>query len=289
MLSIGMPVCNCEDTIRFALESLVSQTWNDWELIVLDDGSTDQTLKIIRQYNDPRIFLVADGKKMGLPARLNQTISLSRGKYFARMDGDDIAYPQRFEKQITYLHRNTDVDLVGSAVVVFDDKGNPLGKRYDVEHHNQVCERPHAGFPMAHPTYLGYLEWFKKYYYNARLKKAQDQDLLLRSYRYSRFANVPEIQLGYREERLNLKKILLSRWYFSRALVKEFFGQQHSVSRTIQAVAGQAAKGCVDTIAVFTRLHYHLLRHRARPLSAEEKLTWCQLWDRICNEPLRVK
>src|ERR1700684_499695 len=99
LVSIGMPVYDCEKTIAVSLRSILNQTFTEWELIIIDDGSQDGTLARAREFDDPRIRIVDGQRNLGLPARLNQAVHLSGGTYFARMDGDDIAYPERIEKQ----------------------------------------------------------------------------------------------------------------------------------------------------------------------------------------------
>jgi len=171
-------------------------TYNNWELFLIDDGSTDQTLQLARHFEEPRIHTLSDGARRGLAARLNQAIELSRGVYFARMDGDDVAYPKRLERQINYLEAHSEIDLVGTAMMVFAENGEILGKRAGPQTHADICRRPTGAFRMFHPTYMGRLAWFRHYRYDVRLTVSQDQDLLLRAYRTSQFANIPEILLG---------------------------------------------------------------------------------------------
>jgi len=282
LVSIGMPVRNCEKTLPLALRSLLAQTYRQWELLLTDDGSSDETLRLAEQFTDPRIKIYADGQNQGLAARLNQAIDMGQGKYFARMDGDDVAYPERLERQVSYLEQHPEVDLVGAWVIVFNQAGIPLGKRASPEAHDAICARPFAGFPIAHPTYVGRLEWFRCYRYDEALPKSQDQELLLRAYRFSRFANVPEILLGYREERIHLKKILTGRWFFAKALAREFCRQRRP-GLAVRAVVEQVLKAILDCVAVGSGLNYHLLRHRAWPLSDSERRKWEYVW-RIVNE-----
>ena len=102
-VSIAMPVRDCASTVGAAIRSIVHQTIDDWDLILIDDGSTDSTLARIRSFSDDRIRVHSDGLSLGLAARLNQAIELAGGDYLARMDGDDIAYPERLERQIAVL------------------------------------------------------------------------------------------------------------------------------------------------------------------------------------------
>jgi glycosyltransferase involved in cell wall biosynthesis len=277
LVSIGMPVQNCENTVHQSLRSVLEQTYSHWELMIVDDGSTDHTLDMIRRFNDSRIRVYADGNHRGLISRLNQLIEISQGKYFARMDGDDVAYPERLIRQVAYLEQHPSVDLVGTWVLVFDPAGNPLGKRSAPEVHSAICAKPYAGFPIAHPTYVGRLEWFRRYGYRHKAIRCEDQDLLLRSYRFSQFANVPEILLGYREGKIYLKKILRSRWFFARALTREFV-RQRKLRWAARAALEQGLKAMIDCFAVGSGLNYRLLRHRAQPITEIERRKWEHVW-----------
>lgn len=285
LVCIGMPVWNCHKSLESSLRSLLMQTYTDWELMLIDDGSTDGTQEIAKRFPDPRIKIFSDGENQGLPARLNQAIQMAKSKYFARMDGDDIAYPERLECQVSYLEQHRDVDLVGSSVSVFGTNGTPLGCRIVPVTHTSICARPFAGFPIIHPTYFGRLEWFQHFRYRVEAIRCEDQDLLLRSYRTSKFANIPEILLGYREEKIYLKKILTSRRFGAWSRFQELrrYGR---LDWAIRAIVGQIFKGVADTIAVGTGLNYHILRHRCMPLAEEERQRWNNVWALVTSEML---
>lgn len=221
LVSIGMSVRNSESTLKPALRSILQQTYTNWELLLLDDGSRDETVSIARRYEDPRIRLIADGRGLGLAARLNQAVGLARGAYFARMDGDDISYPERLERQVGMLELHREVNLLGCGAIVFDSRGEAVGRLPSRLDHEEICARPWAGFYLAHPTWMGRIEWFRKNPYRKDALRAQDQDLLLRTYRQSRFAALSDVLLGYRQETLSLSRILRGRYHFSRALLRQ--------------------------------------------------------------------
>src|ERR1017187_86426 len=138
LVSIGMPVYNCESTVAEAIASIINQTFDDWELVVFDDGSRDGTLNVARRFSDPRIRVVQGGCNRGLPACLNRIISQCDTELFARMDGDDIAYPHRFEKQLEALNKNPEVDLLGGSTLVFNRIGVAHGFRRSLETHQAI-------------------------------------------------------------------------------------------------------------------------------------------------------
>ncbi|HBH80927.1 MAG TPA: glycosyltransferase family 2 protein, partial [Nitrospira sp.] len=106
-----MSAYNASGTIDLALRSILAQTYQNWELILVDDGSTDRTAERVLHVKDSRIrFIQESSGNMGLASRLNQCVRLARGEYIARMDADDVAYPQRFERQVQFLKEHRDID-----------------------------------------------------------------------------------------------------------------------------------------------------------------------------------
>lgn len=278
IVSIGMPVFNCATTVAQAICSILNQTFEDWELLIVDDGSTDATHEISASFDDSRIVVIRGEENEGLPTRLNECVSMARGKYFARMDGDDIAYPSRLKCQIEFLESHAEVDLAGGWVVVFCDHGAAFGVRRGPLTHELICAHPWRVIPMVHPTWIGKTEWFQRNPYRTDAPRTQDQDLLLRSHRESRFAIVPKIVLGYREESLSLSKILLARRDMVKTMIRIAI-EQHRFATAALGIAALLFKGMVDTIAICTGLKYRLLRYRALAIRPEEKKEWQSVWE----------
>jgi len=272
-VTIGMPVCNCRTTVAESIASILNQTFEDWELVVFDDGSRDSTPDVARRFPDPRIRLVAGKTNRGLPARLNQIVRQSNSVFFARMDGDDIAYPDRLKRQVEFLQRHPEVDLVAGAVAVIDGKGEAIGVRRGPREHKQICARPISGFPMAHPTWLGRTNWFLRNPYREDAVRMEDWALLFRAYRQSRFANLQEVVLGYREDSLSLRKLALARWYKSRFLV-EFARTDGRYGSALEGMSREAAKLMIDGFALGTGLNHRVLKHRVPPISRAEMDEW---------------
>ena len=247
LVTIGMSVFNCEETLRQAMVSILNQTYENWEFVVIDDGSTDKTLEFARSFSDSRVRVMSDGQNMGLPVRMNQAVALGRGKYFARMDADDVAYPERLEIQVNYLERHPRVDLLGTRVIIFDGDGHVVGSYPYRQTHGGICSRPWAGFYLPHPTWMGKIEWFRSNPYRTDFTKTQDQELLLRTYNYSRFACIADILLGYRMVTLSLKTILTGRYLYSIALL-----QKMAVDKDFSlalGVIGHALKTLVEALS----------------------------------------
>lgn len=278
LVSIGMPMRDCESTIATAVRSMVNQSYEHWELLVVDDGSSDRTLEKVCDFCDPRIRIIYDGRHAGLPTRLNQAVGLSRGRYFARMDGDDVSFPERLQRQITYLEAHPCIDLLAASVVVFRGDGVVLGQRLCPTEHEEICRRPWGSFPMPHPTWMGRTEWFREHPYDPRAVRAEDQELLLRTYAHSRFAGLPEVLLGYREERLRLGRISRGRMNYVKAGLRQFLREQQW-SNAVALPFGHGLRMLGDTIAIESGLEHRLLRHRARPASKTLLRRWASVWE----------
>jgi glycosyltransferase involved in cell wall biosynthesis len=279
LVTIGLPVRDAESTLPEALASIRGQSFQDWELLIVDDGSADGTAEIVAELtrDDDRVRLIADGEQRGLPTRLNQLLDLACGEVFARMDADDVAYPARLERQVALLASNPEVDLVGCSMLVFGTNGVPRGKRPAPPTHDEIVTRPHASFfPLFHPTWVGRTSWFRKYGYRPLARRCEDQDLLLRAHRRSTFANLPDILLGYREDKVRLRPTLVGRANWARSVWRA--EREQSPLAVGTAVAAQAGKGLLDVAAVALRAERYLLPHRARPSTNAERQEWAEVW-----------
>lgn len=125
MISVLMGIYNCAETLPEAINSILNQTYGDWELIMCDDGSGDNTYQVAKSYADkePRIVLLRNELNLGLNKTLNKCLAISKGEYIARMDGDDICDPTRFEKELAVLNSEPDIAIVSTPMFYFDENG----------------------------------------------------------------------------------------------------------------------------------------------------------------------
>ena len=210
-VSVLLPVRNGGAFLRPAIASVLAQTLGDFELILLDDGSTDGSPEVARSFGDPRIRVIEDGRPLGLSARLNQGVQLARADLVARMDADDLCLPRRFELQRAFLAAHPEVDLVGCRAAVFRD-GEVLGLLPYAADHDALVARPWHTIPLAHPTWMGRRAWFQRHPYRTpEVKRAEDQELLVRAAPTSRYACLPEVLLAYRLGAPDLRKTLVAR------------------------------------------------------------------------------
>lgn len=216
-LTVGIPVFNGGRYILESVNSVLNQTYTDFELIVTDDGSTDKTMEILQSLHDPRLIVVHDGMHKGLATRLNEQIAMARGEYFARMDADDVMLPRRLERQMAFVQQHPETDVVGTSAIVIDENGKQIGyrncckwergKQRNAETLSYVAVK---GF--MHPTVMGRTAWFREYYYNPACEGCEDQDLWARSKAESIFYSLCEPLLLYRDpQHLNLSTYLYRR------------------------------------------------------------------------------
>ena len=271
-VTIAMPFFNSAATLELAIRSLLNQSYGDFELLLCDDGSGDQGLTIARSFEDRRINCWSDGRRLGLAARLNECIDRARGPYLARMDADDIAYPDRLARQMAFLVDHQEVDLCGGGAMVFGKHGRPLWRFSPPTDHGEIISSPSLGFPLLHPAWMGRIEWFRRWRYDENTRLAEDQDLLQRSYRMSRFANLPQIVLGYREKRATLGGIskLLRLQYICTQLGSGVWRRL----RLLVNPAARSAANCVTMQGGESRMDYLAIQ----ATFAAEPARWRSLW-----------
>ena len=209
-VSIGIPFYNAQDFLEQAILSVLNQDYKSFELLLIDDGSTDKSLDIAYLFQDERIKVIHDGLNKGLSARLNELVALSKGEYFARMDADDIMFPQRISQQLAYLQQHNEVDVVGSSAVTIDIKNKITGIICYPEHPNNISNViKHQCF--IHPSIMAKRSWFVQNPYDEGAIRMEDYNLWMRTFSKYRFYNIAEPLLFYRVSGLPyLDKYLLS-------------------------------------------------------------------------------
>jgi len=267
---------NSASTVAAAIRSVLLQTLRDWELIVIDDGSSDQSIAIVQGVHDERIRLVRESRSAGLAARLNQAVGLSRGEFIARMDADDICFPERLSRQVARLREDPELDLIGCGAVVFTTKGRLVGELPVGCVHDDIVARPFVGFPFPHPTWCGRANWFRKNLYDSRLRYAEDQDLLLRSFRHSKLGGLDAVLLGYRQDQLALKKLLPGRATFMRSAWRNGVATGE-VWPALAGIASHATKAVLDVATLGLGLNRQMQLRRLKPVSPAIEREWRQL------------
>lgn len=213
-VSIILPAYNASSTISQSIESIIKQTYEDWELIIINDGSNDNTKDIILSYKDDRIKIFDNPGNKGIVYTLNRALSIAQGLYVARMDSDDISISTRIEKQIDYIEKYN-LDLIGCMTERIDMEGNcvlPMAnKSYSPSKITRCVKYDNC---IAHPTWFGRKSMFEELGGYRNFHACEDYDFLLRAIRHNyKLGICDSIQLKYRE---NLNGISFSNLFKQR-------------------------------------------------------------------------
>ncbi len=198
-VSVVMSAYNSERYIGVAIESILGQTFTNFEFIIINDCSTDDTMTIINHYKmkDSRIIVIDNEKKQGLFRNRNYAIrKFARGKYVAIMDSDDIAEPDRLKEQVDFLEKNPTYGVCGSYLVIINDRGKDLGKRYYPVTDEAIRKYIFRVSPIADPVRCYRRDiYFKLNGYNESLSFASDYDLIFRAVPTCKLYNIPKFLL----------------------------------------------------------------------------------------------
>lgn len=198
-VSVVMPVYNGEKYLREAIDSILAQTFTDFEFIIVNDGSDDGTKEIIRSYDDARIVYLENRENSGIVVTLNKGLDRAVGKYIARMDSDDIAVKERFEKQVAFLDRNKDIGLLGTGICIFGE-GIEREERVFTKKHDLLKAELIFHSCFAHPTVMMRRSVLadNDLRYNENFAGREDFALWWEIVKVSRVATLSDILLYYR-------------------------------------------------------------------------------------------
>ena len=200
VVSVVMSVYNAEKYLDAAIRSILEQTYNNFEFIIINDGSNDRSLEIIKKYKneDDRIVLISRENR-GLISSLNEGIVKARGEYIVRMDADDISLPFRIEKQLQVMEHEKDIVVCGSWINIFGENINEKVARY-FEYDKQIKANLLVSCCFAHPSVMIRKDAFtnNNILYDERFKNAEDYYLWTQLAKVGKFYNIPEILLKYR-------------------------------------------------------------------------------------------
>lgn len=201
-VTICIPFYNAESTLLDAIRSVFAQTHDNWELILIDDGSTDRSLEIAQSIKDPRVTVYADGENRKLAGRLNQVTNLANYDFIARMDADDMMSPYRIERLLDILSDNDSYDLASSGTYSIKDDGSYNGYRGRTEKNYTFEGLLNKSQGFLHAGLIARKSWYKRNHYNESLSLGQDSDLWLRAARANDFRaiSIKDPLYMYREE-----------------------------------------------------------------------------------------
>lgn len=196
-ISVLMSVYNSAPYLRQAVDSILNQTFPDFEFVIIDDGSTDETAAILESYPDPRLVRLKNPQNIGLTHSLNRGLEALRGEYIARMDADDISVPERFERQLAFLESYPEVGLVGSNMASIDAAGNPLyGGRSEFTGgaaDGYLRWALHWMNPIPHVTIFARRELLQQNRYDPAYNTVEEFELWTRLIQQTKFARMPDV------------------------------------------------------------------------------------------------
>jgi glycosyltransferase involved in cell wall biosynthesis len=195
LISVIMPVYNAEKHLPESITSILNQSVTNFEFLIFNDGSTDNSLKIIKSFNDTRIRVFHSEINQGYLVHLNHGLEIASGNYIARMDADDISLTDRFKKQLTYFDQHPEVDICGSWVEVFGT--SPYIFKYPLFHDDIKVSLLFA-LGLGHPVVMAKKSFFDNNHYDQDYYPAEDYALWVSAIDSHIFANIPEVLLQYR-------------------------------------------------------------------------------------------
>lgn len=272
-ISIGIPFFNAEKYLEDAIKSVLAQTFQNWELILVDDGSTDRSLEIARSFVDPRIRIISDGYNRRLPYRLNQIISEAKYDIIARMDADDLMAVDRLEKQMKVLNENSEIDLVVTSLYSIGNKNEILGKRIFSNYQMQPKEILQGLTNLLHPSLLVRKAWCQRNLYQENNCLAEDYELWLSAAIKNDF-NYVVIQepLYFYREVENVKKEKMIRGYNTQIeVVKKYYKNIISDIDKNKIILKFEIKKIIVRILNFLNLMQILQMRRITPISNQDK------------------
>jgi glycosyltransferase involved in cell wall biosynthesis len=256
-VTIGLPFFNCGASLHKALRSVFSQTYSDWELILVDDGSSDGSREVAAAVRDRRVRLVADGENRGLAARLNQIAELARNELVCRMDGDDLAHPERLRAQVDYMAEHRGVDVLGTQAIAIDAADEPTTLRGAQAVHLRDPRHMLRSAGLIHPSIVARVDWLRRHPYDPAFVRSEDHELWVRACASSRFEQIPRPLYFYRESgTFNLGN----------------YRRTCETDRRIALVYGPTLLGPIGTAGLLASSHLKELCYRA--LSSAGRTAW---------------
>lgn len=236
MISVIMSVYNGSRFIREAIDSILDQTFSDFEFLIFEDKSTDDTLQILESYSarDPRIKIIKKQENKGLPGfieNLNLGLKMSRGKYIARMDADDISHPDRFAKQLKFLEENPEIFMVGSTIKCIGETGNFLRMMQPKFSDKEIKNAMFSNIQMYHPVIM--FRNTDEVQFREKMLYCEDYDLYFRLIlAEKKFANIDLPLLKYRilDHSVTRKDSRFIKWLFVEK-ARQFFNENRQKGR----------------------------------------------------------
>jgi glycosyltransferase involved in cell wall biosynthesis len=283
-ISIGIPFYNSELYLADAIRSVFAQTYQDWELILVDDGSTDRSLEIAYAVKDTRVRVLSDGTNKKLPYRLNQITAEARYNLVGRMDADDLISPFRFERQAEILARNSKYDLVTAGICSISNANQPIGVRCGSSKNIISGSKLLLGqCAVVHAAILGRRSWFQRNPYNETCIRTEDYELWLRTYAKNDFNIfiINEPLYYYREEENTTTSRILTAYAGQRNLYRKYGHLGFNPMGIRRLIATSYAKSVVVSILSLIQRRDLLLKRRNNKIDDSRSM---EMFEREINQ-----
>lgn len=207
LVTVFIPVFNAENYILESLKSILDQTYKNLEILIIDDGSTDNTVKIINSLNDSRIRLLRNSENKGIPYTRNRGLRQANGKYLAIMDADDISYPDRIKKQVEFMEKNPEIDVAASYYKIIGGRFKKTFKPKFIKKEELKIDLLFAN-SIGNPTSIIRMETIKRHNlcYNENYFVSQDYGMWIEISKIGNLVIIPEVLLKYRFGHDNISK-----------------------------------------------------------------------------------
>lgn len=270
MLTIGLPFFNNAHTLANAVKSVLLQSFTDWEMILIDDGSTDGSVEIAASMVtiDSRLSLVSDGSNKGLITRLNQIIDMAKGDFIARMDADDMMLPEKLQWQMEVLLKNKHIDVIDTAAYTINEQDEPTGLR-GTEDIATSRKEVIKNVLLFHPTVIAKTSWFKLNRYSPDFLRAEDYELWNRTFETTVFHRIKKPLFLYREGKVNVKNYALSMTAV-RKVIKRYGPTVLNKQEIVSEILKTYAKSALYVLFGFFSQQQYLATKRNMPLSNDE-------------------
>lgn len=241
LVSVVMPVYNTGEYLAEAIESIINQTYKNWELIIVDDNSKDDSYAIARAYAswDKRIRVFRNKKNKGVAATASFALSKCRGQYIARMDADDVSMPTRFEKQVNHMLKNPDVIIVGGQCMLIDSKGKFTGYKKFPLSFEQIRKMMFFTIPIQQPSMMVNRALLPEgfVWYDKQFTVAEEVELMFKLFQYGKASNLPDMLLMYRihGQNISLKNPKKTFYMTLRTRIKAI--KHYNARPTVQGIA----------------------------------------------------
>jgi glycosyltransferase involved in cell wall biosynthesis len=269
-VTIGLPVYNPGKNFANALRSIFCQTYLNWELLVVDDGTTDGSISLLNTLADPRVKIYSDGQNRGLSWRLNQITQEAQGEIIVRMDADDLMHPNRIKSLVRFLEGNRTVDLVSSAALSLNQKLEVVGRSARKDAWKPSAYEVLKSGGVIHSSIAARRDWFLRHPYRSEYGRAEDRELFARAIGTSRFYYLDE-PLYYYVHIGNVRpKAYLQSYSTERRILREYGPKLIGRSQTSKLILRSFAKSVILMLANLFKVENLMFRHQMVGITTSE-------------------